>query len=338
VHKSKILFLAASPYDMDLLSLDEESRAIGQKLRASERRDSLELITKWAVRPDDLLDYLNEFQPDVVHFSGHGTDQQQIVLVNDSRVAVPVSARAIRQLFKSFKDNIRVVVLNACYSKDQAEAIVEVIDCAIGMKQEIGDEAAIAFAASFYSALGYGRSVQAAFEQSKVALLLKGIPEEDTPTLLVRPGVDPDQLFLVAREPEEVAGRPESQRNHASGAPGLPGATAAPTVNAAPSLETVLPGVWQVRIQTAWALGQMALEMSANHQFRAEVTGPAGAGMAEGQWQADPATGRIQLQGRIQNGFQVGPYGVVIQTTYFDERQIVGITSANEQVAWQRVR
>ena len=113
---------------MSQLALNEESRAIGQKLRASERRDSLELITKWAVRPDDLLDYLNEFQPDVVHFSGHGTDQQQIVLVNDSRVAVPVSARAIRQLFKAFKDNIRVVVLNACYSKDQAEAIVEVID------------------------------------------------------------------------------------------------------------------------------------------------------------------------------------------------------------------
>ena len=108
MHKSKILFLAASPSDMTPLGLDEESRAIGQKLRASERRDSLELITKWAVRPDDLLDYLNEFQPHVVHFSGHGTDQQQIVLVNDSRVAIPVSARAIRQLFKAFKDNIRV--------------------------------------------------------------------------------------------------------------------------------------------------------------------------------------------------------------------------------------
>ena len=63
MHKSKILFLAASPSDMDQLALNEESRAIGQKLRASERRDSLELITRWAVRPDDLLDYLNEFQP-----------------------------------------------------------------------------------------------------------------------------------------------------------------------------------------------------------------------------------------------------------------------------------
>ena len=170
-----------------------------------------------------------------------------------------------------------------------------------------------------------------------MALLLKGIPEEDTPTLLVRAGVDPDQLFLVIREAEEMAGRPEPQRNHASVAPSLSGATVAPTVHAAPSLETVLPGVWQVQIQSAWALGQMALEMSANHQFRAEVTGPAGAGMAEGQWQADPASGRIALQGRIQNGFQVGPYAVVIQTTYFDERQIVGVTSGNEQVAWQKV-
>jgi len=230
-----------------------------------------------------------------------------------------------------------VVVLNACFSRDQAEAIVEVIDCAIGMKQEIGDEAAIAFAASFYSAVGYGRSVEDAFEQAKVALLLKGIPEEDTPTLLVRAGVDAGQLFLVAQESDRPTERPEPQRNHASVAPNVPGATAAPAAHEGPSLETVLPGLWQVRIQTPWALEQMALEMSANHQFRGEVRGPAGGAIAEGQWQADPGSGRFALQGRMQNGFQVRPYAVVIQATYFDERQIVGVTSGNEQVAWQRM-
>ena len=34
------------------------------------------------------------------------------------------------------------------------------IDCAVGMSDEIDDDAAIAFAAAFYEVLGYGRSVQ----------------------------------------------------------------------------------------------------------------------------------------------------------------------------------
>jgi hypothetical protein len=92
---------------------------------------------------------------------------------------------------------VRLVVLNACFSKSQAEAIVEVIDCAIGMNRAVGDEAAIAFASSFYRAVGFGRSIQNAFEQGKTAVSLEGISGDDTPELLVRAGVDPDKIILV---------------------------------------------------------------------------------------------------------------------------------------------
>jgi hypothetical protein len=92
------------------------------------------------------------------------------------------------------------VVLNACYSKPQAEGIVEVIDCAVGMSKTIGDEAAIVFAGSFYRALGFGLSVQDAFEQGRTALLLEGIPEDRTPELLVKQGVDAADVYLVGTE------------------------------------------------------------------------------------------------------------------------------------------
>ena len=65
------------------------------------------------------------------------------------------------------------------------------------MDQAIGDDAAITFAAAFYQAIGFGRSIKVAFEAGKAALLLDGIPEENTPVLLVRAGVDPDQVILV---------------------------------------------------------------------------------------------------------------------------------------------
>jgi hypothetical protein len=195
--KCKVLFLTANPKKTARLALDEESREIDQKIRASDYRDALELITKWAVRPDDLLQYLNQHKPHVVHFSGHGSPAEEVIFLDANRKPKPVTKAALKQLFMTLKDNIRVVVLNACYSRPQAEAIVETIDCAVGMKKAIGDEAAITFASSFYRALGFGRSVQDAFDQGKTPLMLDGILEENTPDLLVRKGVDSKMVFLV---------------------------------------------------------------------------------------------------------------------------------------------
>jgi len=121
--------------------------------------------------------------------------------MNDLRQTKTVSPSALKALFSTLKDNIRLVVLNACYSKTQAEAIVEVIDCVVGMNTSIGDQAAIAFAASFYRAIGFGRSIKEAFEQGKVSLMLEGIPEENTLELLCRKGIDAGSVCLIQVEP-----------------------------------------------------------------------------------------------------------------------------------------
>lgn len=196
-HKIKILFFASCPEEEDPLRLDEEMRAIEQKINASEHRESLDLVSRWATRPDDLLQHLNTHKPTVVHFSGHGSIVGELVLMDDSRHAKPVSPAALKALFRVLKDNIRLVVMNACYSQIQAKSISEVIDCVIGMNDSIGDEAAIKFSLSFYSAIGFGRSVKEAFEQSKVSLMLEGISEENTPELFVRSSVDASTVYLV---------------------------------------------------------------------------------------------------------------------------------------------
>ncbi len=195
--QTTILFMAADPDGVTKLALGKECRAIREKIRASDFPKALDFKTEWAVRPDDLLQYLNEYRPHVVHFSGHGSTSEELILHNDADQAKPVSKEALRSLFTTLKDNIRLVVLNACYSRLQAEAIVEVIDCAVGMKKAIGDQAAIVFAASFYRALGFGRSVKEAFDQGRTALLLEGIPEENTPELLVKGGVTAAHVFLA---------------------------------------------------------------------------------------------------------------------------------------------
>jgi CHAT domain-containing protein len=197
VDKVRILFLAANPTGTTPLKLDEEAREIDKKIQAAAHRESLELITRWAVRPDDLLQYLNQFKPHVVHFSGHGSSTEEITLLDDAGKPKSVSKEALVSLFRTLRDNIRVVLLNACYSQPQAEGITGVIDCAIGMSRAIGDDAAITFAASFYRAIGFGRSIKEAFEQGTTALLLEGIPEEKTPSLLTRATIAPEAILLV---------------------------------------------------------------------------------------------------------------------------------------------
>jgi hypothetical protein len=199
--KVKILFLAANPKASTPLRLDEEIRQIHEKIRAAEFRDSFELQSRWAVRPLDLLQAFNEVRPHVVHFSGHGTCNAELVLEDDGGTAKPVSVAALESLFGTMKDNIRLVLLNACHSEDQARAVSKVIDCTVGMNAAIGDEAAITFASTFYGALAFGRSVGQAFEQGRVSLMLQGIPEEKTPVLLARQGVDLLDVSFVNRAP-----------------------------------------------------------------------------------------------------------------------------------------
>ncbi len=177
MNKIKILFLAANPASTSQLRLDEEIRAISEKIRASEHRDSLELISAWAVRPDDLLQLLNMHKPTIVHFSGHGSQAGELLLADSGGEARPVSTRALTALFSTLKDNIRLVVLNACYSRVQGQSISQTNDYVVGMNAAIGDTAAMVFASSFYRALGFARTVQEAFDQGLTAILLEGIPE-----------------------------------------------------------------------------------------------------------------------------------------------------------------
>jgi hypothetical protein len=216
--KIRVLFLASDPFKQNALALDEEIRAITARIQAAEHRDLVELVSAWAVRPDDLQPLLLKHRPHVVHFSGHGSNTEQLILKDSNGLPHPVGKAALAGLFRVFKDNIRVVVLNACNSEPQAEAIAQVIDCTIGMNTAIGDEAAIVFAASFYQALGYGRSVETAYEAGQNALQLRGIAEDQTPQLLYRKKVvDPAKVVLVDPRRPRPRTRPLALRRRGTG-------------------------------------------------------------------------------------------------------------------------
>lgn len=192
-----ILFLAANPIDTTSLRLDAEARAIQETIRKSEYRDTLRFETRWAVRTSDILQAINEVNPDVIHFSGHGALNGDLAFENINGEMKLVSKEAMTQTIMTLSDKVKLMFFNACFSSTQAQSIVEYVDAAIGMNTSIGDKAALVFASQFYSSIGFGKDIKTAFDQAKAALMLEGIPEETTPELYVRNSLNAEDLVLV---------------------------------------------------------------------------------------------------------------------------------------------
>jgi CHAT domain len=220
-----ILFLAANPSETTRLALDEECAAIERELRMTTGRDDFDFRSKWAVSIDDMMRHLNELQPTIIHFSGHGGGSTGIYLQDEQRQRAPetrhvkaasdagiyledehhrpqhVSARALTQMIGSAAPSTRIVVLNACYSDVAAEALRGVVDCVVGMRGAIGDDAARSFAVGFYRALGHRRSVGNAVDQAVATLTAKRFPDAYLPVCRTRDGVRASQVTLPQLDP-----------------------------------------------------------------------------------------------------------------------------------------
>lgn len=192
-----VLFLASNPTDTQSLRLDAECREIQEMIRKSDYRDNIRFETRWAVRTSDLLQAINEVNPDIIHFSGHGAKNGDLVFENVNGQGKLVTKEAMTQTIMTLSDKVRLIFYNACFSSVQAEHIVEHVEAAIGMNTSIGDNAALVFASQFYSSIGFGKNLKTAFNQAKAALMLEGIDEETTPELFVQNGLKAENIVLV---------------------------------------------------------------------------------------------------------------------------------------------
>jgi hypothetical protein len=168
-----------------------------------------------------------------VHFSGHGIDPRARAPLDgvvrrdveprvrgnlpeglcfqraDGGVEV-VSPAALKDTIRAVGSSIQVVVLNACHTEPHARALRAEIDCVIGTRGPIQDDAAIQFATGLYGGI-FGRfPIASAFQQGIAALHLKGLP--DRLQLLVRPGVDPRAIVLGGRSPCDDRPHPPRRR------------------------------------------------------------------------------------------------------------------------------
>jgi len=217
MEKVRVVFLPAIPAGSSQGLLEEEVRAIDASIQSAEYRDRLQLISRWAVRLEDLSGLMLRDRPQVIHLSGRIVPEKLKELPPPPSPSIPAAGSGIPmgpdgthvclgivlleglvRLLRVLTDDVRVVVLNACYAESQAESIVEIIPCVVGTDPSLRHEHALAFVAEFYMTLAYGRSIQESFDVAVVRLQNAGYTDAEK---LVRlhsgKGIDPDQVFLI---------------------------------------------------------------------------------------------------------------------------------------------
>ncbi len=180
----KILLLSANPQGTPKVRLDEEMREIEEGLLRAKQRSQFTIETATALRYRDLRRSILRHEPHIIHFSGHGAGEEGLVFEDKTGQAKFVNGEALSGLFELVADQVECVLLNACYSQEQATAIAQHIPYVIGMTNAIGDRAAIEFAVGFYDALGAGKPYERAYKFGCNAIQLAGIPEQHTPVWL----------------------------------------------------------------------------------------------------------------------------------------------------------
>ena len=197
-----ILIVSASPLDQDHLRLGAEVRDIRNALQRSLNREDWIIESNEAVTVDDLRRALLDFRPTVVHFSGHGGGLGGLCFEDADGNTNSTDAVPLAKLFHHFKDDLKCVVLNACYSKVQCDVIRQEVDYVVGMSAAVDDSSAAKFAVAFYDAVFAGTDFRTAFDLGCTTLDLNKLPNADVPIFMTGSHLTPVVLSYSAHVPE----------------------------------------------------------------------------------------------------------------------------------------
>lgn len=226
---ARLLFLAASTSDRSPLAVDREYNRVKAGLQTlgvwPAWRVAIEHVP--AVAWDQVPEQLLLHRASIVHFAGHGYPDGSLEFSTHDGGTQRIRPDGLAQLFESYAHQVRLVLLNACYSDALAGALTEHVDVVVGMTHAISDDAAILFAPAFYQQLAGGQSVQTAFEVAR-GVLLGQLPgagalsrdvlqpdaaaDDALPRMRVRTGVDAASMVFATGDAAEIAGRSRWQR------------------------------------------------------------------------------------------------------------------------------
>ena len=192
---TRLLYVLSCPPGETRLNLEEELRQIRTELQLSTHRDrfACEFIT--AATYADLRKALRKHKPHILHIACHGTSDDQLVFSDGAGASDRVDARIIAELLELYKQDLALVVLNACHSSAVAREIAAHVELVISMNSEIYDGSALAFARTLYESIADGDNAGLAFKLAVNELRRRG--DGHVPELLPASGPALERTFVA---------------------------------------------------------------------------------------------------------------------------------------------
>jgi hypothetical protein len=144
----------------------------------------------------NIFDILLNQKPHIFHFSGK-QDGGDIRITDEKNNITSISDVELAGFLASFGDNIKLAIIDTCYSYNCAKSISEMVDFSIGVKSLIHVGDADKFYKTFYNALCTGHSIQDAVGQATSSLIFKKTPIQEIPVLCCKNNIDPSKVYFV---------------------------------------------------------------------------------------------------------------------------------------------
>lgn len=212
----RILIFTANTGGETQLDLSDEYARIREMLDNEGLNDRCQLKRIRLVTPEAIMENILEYEPHIVHFSGHGVRQRDpqaaggsnrgfgeeeeendlpgseegIETASDGALIVhnganyssfQIGADFLTGVFDIVKDDelpTHTVIFNACHSEAISGGVAEYIENVIATNNAIGDRAAISFSSTFYSRLiANDTTPEKAFKAARVVTIAYGEPK-----------------------------------------------------------------------------------------------------------------------------------------------------------------
>lgn len=162
--KTKILFLSANPLGQQNLAVDREAN----RVKVESQGKALNVVTCPHIDRRSMIDMVAFEKPQIVHFSGHGSNGGLALIDVETNRTASVSNEDLVRMFGLFKKTgVKCVVLCSCWSFNQAKSISELGIPVVGMLRKIGDEEAIQFSRDLYYLLVSSNPLELIFDLAK---------------------------------------------------------------------------------------------------------------------------------------------------------------------------
>jgi hypothetical protein len=171
--KANVLMMTSSPKDGVPLEINKEINTIKEELQLSSNSKLFDFNTELDITKSNISRFLGNYNPAIVHFSGHGTGGH-LLFYSEEGYSDEVSGEQLGRVL-GLEPSVSCVLLNACYSEQQAIEIANFVPNVIGADNAVEDGKAQQFARFFYRGIFAGKTYLEAFDRALADLAVSDV-------------------------------------------------------------------------------------------------------------------------------------------------------------------